>query len=256
MKTSPTRRQDALTLLEALFVLGIVLILAALLLPALSGARRRGGPHVNCVSNLKQVGLAWLTWVHDNNGGELPFRTPVARQGTMGSTDPLRNNAWWQFSILSNELTTPKVLVCPADRNVGPPRRLADNWSATDTNGGFMATGFRHRSTSYTIGLDVTQPFDSAEMEASRRVLNSDRNILFDGRNGSCASGLMGTSIRVKGKNDQNPPALAPWTNAIHGLRGNILTLDASVQQVTTKELNYLCDFSNDNGSIHFLVPN
>ena len=119
-----------------------------------------------------------------------------------------------------------------------------------------MTTGFRHRSTSYTIGLDATQPFDSAEREASSRVLGTDRNILFDGRNGSCASGLMGTFIRVKGNHDQNPPATASWTNAIHGLRGNILTLDGSVQQATTKELNYFCDFSNDNGSIHFLVPN
>jgi hypothetical protein len=255
MRTSPTPTQGAFTLLEVLFVLGTVLILAALLLPAMSKARVR--PHGNCVSNLKQVGLAWLQWMNDHSSSEPPFRTPVAQQGTMGSNDPLRNNAWWQFSIISNEMNSPKVLACPADTKVGLPRRVANSWSATDTNGGFLTPGFRHLSTSYTIGLDATHPLDSADTDGSRRVLGSDRNILFDGRNASCTSGLSGTwFIKVRGSTDQKPPATASWTNAIHGLRGNVLTLDGAVQQATTQELNSLAESSNDNGSVHFLVPN
>jgi len=67
---------------------------------------------------------------------------------------------------------------------------------------------------------------------------------------------LAGTrTIRVKGRNATNPPATAAWTNAIHGLRGNVLSMDGSVQAMTSKELDALCDQSDDHGSIHFLVP-
>src|SRR5438477_9348385 len=138
-------RKSALTLVEVILLLGSVVILVALLLPAF--ARAKVGSHVNCMSNLKQVGLGWIVWVHDHESNEFPFRTPVANGGTFGSTDPLRNNAWWQFSFISNEVNSPRVLVCPADKNVGLPRRFASNWSSTDTNGGFMTPGFRHRAT-------------------------------------------------------------------------------------------------------------
>ena len=143
-------------MIEVILVLGSVVILAALFLPAF--ARAKIHSHVPCISNLKQVGVGWIVWVHDHESNEFPFRTPVTNGGTFGSVEPLRNNAWWQFAFISNELNSPSLLVCPADKTVGLSRRLADNWSATDTNGGFMAPGFRHRATSYTIGLDATQP--------------------------------------------------------------------------------------------------
>src|SRR5882724_2148375 len=144
MRTSLSRQNSAFTFVEAILALGSVVILAALLLPALSRAKT-GSHGINCVSNLRQVGLAWLMWVHDHEEFEFPFRVRVAYGGTMGSTNSLRNNAWWQFSVISNELVNPKALVCPADRNVGPVRKIASNWGLTETNGGFMSSGFRHR---------------------------------------------------------------------------------------------------------------
>ena len=39
-------------------------------------------------------------------------------------------------------------------------------------------------------------------------------------------------------------------------LRGNLLTLDGSVQQTSTLEMDVLIDTGDDNGSCHFLVPN
>jgi len=87
-------------------------------------------------------------------------------------------------------------------------------------------------------------------------MLGTDRNILFDGRASACSAEVgEAWAIRVKGKHARNPPANAAWTNAIHGLRGNVACADGSVQQTTAKELNALCDLSDDNGSVHFLVP-
>src|SRR3954453_4868573 len=69
------------TLVELLVVIGIMPVLIAILLPALSRARERGN-QVKCMANLKQIGLAMQIYTNDNknmmpygaafNGSALP----------------------------------------------------------------------------------------------------------------------------------------------------------------------------------------
>ncbi len=74
--------------------LGLVMIplMAALMLPALAQAKNRAQT-IACVSNMKMIGLAARIWSNDHNEIYPP-----------------------DFLTMSNELNSPKILVCPGDK--------------------------------------------------------------------------------------------------------------------------------------------
>jgi hypothetical protein len=99
-----------------------LVILPAMLLPALSQAKGKA-QSINCANNLKQIGLAFRTWAIDN-GDNFPFNLSTNSGGTLElsapGSDGFDPNAAFHFRVMSNELSTPKILVCPADTKRQP----------------------------------------------------------------------------------------------------------------------------------------
>jgi len=87
------------------------------LLAALEAAKRKA-QRINCVNNLKQIGLAFKIWEGDNND-QYPFNLSTNKGGTMELCDTgangLDRNSWQHLLVMSNVLATPKILACPAD---------------------------------------------------------------------------------------------------------------------------------------------
>ncbi len=117
------QQKKAFTLIELLVVIAIIAILAAMLLPALAAAKKKA-QKINCTNNLKQVGLAFRIWEGDNgdrypqavsytSGGATEYVTHANGAGGTTAANPL--NPGMVFMVMSNELSTPKILFCPSD---------------------------------------------------------------------------------------------------------------------------------------------
>jgi prepilin-type N-terminal cleavage/methylation domain-containing protein len=195
MKGRLFSHRNAFTLIELLVVIAIIAILAALLLPSLGRAKKQA-KDIDCVNNLKQVGLGLRMWA-DDNGGKFPWAVELTAGGSKDAPEWVDH-----FRVCSNELGSVKILVCPSQKE----KKAAANWA--------MMTGLDNIS--YFAGL-------TAEETKPQSLLSGDSNILGGG------GGLdPHWSISLGGSID------ATWDGTIHGERGHIVRGDGSVQKLAT----------------------
>jgi hypothetical protein len=113
-------------IVAASVLLGAVLVtrfLAWLEIPPMQTHDKPVRRQINCINNLKQIGLAINLWALEHQG-RFPFNVSTNDGGTMEfsaqGTDGFDRNAFLHLQVMSNELHTPCVLVCPRDRVAKP----------------------------------------------------------------------------------------------------------------------------------------
>ena len=221
--------KKAFTLIELLVVIAIIAILAAMLLPALAAAKKKAHK-IACVNNQKQVGLAFRIWGGDHND-KYPMAVSASNGGSLDWTCSHYPNQesggvyypWWTFMCLSNELSTPKVVICPSDAG-----------HTVSTNGFVFGSGsagnFGPSAVSYFINGDATE--DDPQM-----VLIGDSSIT------ATAGGarIYGVAFTGGGGGAGGVPfplnTIAWSTTEYHGGSGNLVLTDGSVQSVSTAGL-------------------
>lgn len=190
------------SLLEVSVILAIVTLLSVLLFSALSRAKAKANL-IKCRNQLKSTALSFKMFAGDS-GGLFPFavtNSPAYQDST---------NVWTHFQTISNELGSPKILICPADLT-----RLNSGAKTFTANPDGLAT-LQNKALSFFINVDGNET-------NALNVLIGDRNLLAGNKQVTS-----NTQLSLPGT------AMLQWGTDIHGSIGNVALCDGSVQSGVT----------------------
>lgn len=215
------QRIGGFTLVEVAVVIVVVVVMAGVLLPALSRPKMIEC-RVNCVSNLKQVGLAFRMWSNDH-GDRFPWAVSTSEGGTLEVADTPA--VFRHFLAFSNELSSPRPLTCTEDKS----RTRVSAWHEITNNTAVL---------SYFVGLN-------ADESRPQTILSGDRNLTTNGRP---AMGVISVTSNTG----------FGFTRELHRTHVNIALADGSAQQVTAADLqqqNSLQFQTISNQSVRLAIP-
>ena len=202
-----------MTLVEMLVVMAVIILLAALLLPALrkSGSRK----YITCISNLRQISLSFSLFANDHDN-QFPAQVSTNQGGTKELLQPY--GVVPQFIAISNILGTPRVLACYADTNRHRAIRFEELTTA---------------NVSYFINAD-------AGMANTNQLLVGDDHLISDT---ATSSGFMTLQTNSKLR----------WSDGRHfesgtfknTPKGHVAFVDGSARRIGNKELTDIVGQSN-----------
>lgn len=194
-----------MTLIEVLVAIAVCAIVAMMVILSVNHPDR-GGPRVQCMSQLRQVDSGFLLFA-DVNKGKLPMQLAVSNGGTMEFV--YSNATYAQYQKLAAYLI-PKTLICPEEKQ----RRAVMNFSdLTETN------------LSYFLNADA-----SLTNSPAASILSGDRNLEASGRPVSPGLFILTTNLNMN------------WTRELHPWGGNVAFADGHVEFCRTNKLNAMVE--------------
>lgn len=199
------------TLIELLVVIAIIAILASILFPVFARAREKAR-QTSCLSNLKQIGTAFMMYADDYDESTLPSELawPV--------TDAAINsqlNLFWPY-IIQPYIKNRQILECPSRGKWQP-----------DPSDGRQHWGYGQNAAFYTAGDSYTPPeglFDSYGLPLSSMAVPTDTVWAAD----SCSSGFHEVAMGASGGLPSVDNAFNPETRHNGGF--NALFCDGHVK--------------------------
>ena len=240
--------RHAFTIVELLVVIAVIAVLVAIQIPALA-ASKAGVQRIYCSNNLKQVGIAFRTWA-GKNAGRMPMAVQASQGGAAEAIGVRGNNfsfssnmnppkgVFGMFVVMSNELTTPKILYCPSE------------YRATVSQGSIFGNSvstnlgcYSDNQISYFVGVDASE--SSPEM-----FLSGDANI-GDGATPPSSSNTYSDSSSSRkfvslGTNTNWLTQSPNWADSQHAKRGNVAFVDGSVQNLDSSRFRHSLNKTGD----------
>jgi hypothetical protein len=198
IKVRSRENRNAFTRLEVVVMVAAMFILAFLAVVALANSLHKAR-RIGCVSRLKQIGLAHRVFATDHQG-RFPMQVPTNQGGSFEYVTTGEVFRHWR--ALSNELGTPMVVRCPADRRT----MCKDFFNLTNNS-----------QVSYFVGVDAVE-------REPTTLLSGDRHM----------TGLTASSNRIFILEATNKPG---WSKELHWGNGNVVLCDGSVQQASSNSL-------------------
>jgi prepilin-type N-terminal cleavage/methylation domain-containing protein/prepilin-type processing-associated H-X9-DG protein len=185
MERTHRTTRHAFTLIELLVVIAIIAILAAILFPVFAQAREKARS-TSCLSNMKQLGTAFMMYLQDYDEVVLPRYQACPNGGPVDKTQKL-----WT-DTLQPYVKNKQIFICPSASN----SFYCDQWTQWDASidphntRGYLSVGYNQTISGWYYAVN---PCGQMILPALPSIQYPAKNVMFaDSVPGDVASGYRG----------------------------------------------------------------